>query len=196
MTLAPGVAGRRVFVALGSNVPSHVGDRLATLAAALRHMDEVSGVRVARISSAWETEPIGPPQPRYLNAAAELRTSLPAREVLHHALDVERLLGRDRTAEARWGPRPIDIDLLLDGESLHDLPGLTVPHPRLAERVFVLVPLEEIAPDAVEPRSGETIRSLLARVPDAVRAGSIVRFDAVPFFPRFRCDGSLPGVDP
>lgn len=181
MTLAPGAAGRAVYVALGSNVPSQVGDRLATLAAALRRLDEVSGVSVRLVSSAWETEPIGPPQPRYLNAAAELRTSLPAREVLLHAFEVERSLGRDRATEMRWGPRPIDIDLLLDGESLHDLPGLAVPHPRLAERAFVLVPLEEIAPDAVEPRSGETIRSLLARVPDAVRAGSIVRFDAIPF---------------
>jgi len=108
----------------------------------LERLEELGPVRA---SSFRETEPVGvTDQPKFLNAAAELATELPPRELLERLLEIERELGRDRGAERRWGPRVIDLDLLLFGEEAIDEPGLTVPHPRLADRRFVLEPLCEL----------------------------------------------------
>ncbi len=174
---------RSVYIALGSNLPSSSGDRLATLAAAVERLAAVPGVAVAALSWAYETDPIPPGQPTYLNAAAELTTSLAPQALLEAAQSVERSLGRNRMQETRWGPRTIDIDLLLDGESLIESPGLTVPHPRLSERAFVLVPLAEIAALVHDPRTGISVRSLLERLHandpaagNAVRRYSRIRF--------------------
>jgi 2-amino-4-hydroxy-6-hydroxymethyldihydropteridine diphosphokinase len=143
------------YIGLGSNL----GDREESLRAALSRLGELGQVRA---SAFRETEPVGvTDQPRFLNAAAELETDLGPRELLARLLEIERDLGRERAAETRWGPRPIDLDLLVYGEETVDEPGLTVPHPRLAERRFALEPLHELAPALTLP-DGRRIRELLA----------------------------------
>ena len=136
------------FVALGSNV----GDREAHLRAAIDALGALPGTRVAACSSLHETDPIGPqPQGPYLNAVAELWTTLEPRTLLAALQSIERDRGRQRAAEARWGPRTLDLDLLLYGQDIIAEEGLIVPHPRMHERRFVLEPLVEIAPDALHP---------------------------------------------
>ena len=143
----------RVFVGIGANIGAREE--------AIRTAAELIGAR--RLSSVRETEPWGlVDQPRFLNAAAELETPLGARELLERLLDIERRLGRVRGAQ-RWGPRTIDLDLLLYGSETIDEPGLTVPHPRLHERHFVLAPLLELAPDLVVPGRGR-VSALLAEL--------------------------------
>jgi 2-amino-4-hydroxy-6-hydroxymethyldihydropteridine diphosphokinase len=143
------------FIGLGSNL----GDREENVRAALERLSELGPLRASTVR---ETDPVGlTEQPMFLNAVAEVRTELPARELLASLLAIERDLGRDRTVEQRWGPRTIDLDLLLYGGEVVDEPGLTVPHPRLAERLFVLEPLHELAPDLVLP-DGRRIKDLLA----------------------------------
>ena len=145
----------RAYIGLGSNL----GDREMALRQALAGLEELGAVRV---SSVRETEPVGiTDQPRFLNAVAELNTELAARDLLDRLLELERTIGRNRTKETRWGPRTIDLDLLLYGDEVIAEPGLTVPHPRLAEREFVLEPLHELAPDLVLP-DGRRIEDLLS----------------------------------
>ena len=147
----------RAFVGLGSNL----GDREATLRQALDLLAREPGVELRRVSTFRETEPVGfLDQPRFLNAAAEVETELPATELLARLLDVERRLGRVRGGP-RFGPRTIDLDLLLYGEETIREPGLTVPHPRLHERRFALEPLAELDPDLELPGRGP-IQLLLA----------------------------------
>jgi 2-amino-4-hydroxy-6-hydroxymethyldihydropteridine diphosphokinase len=149
-----------VFLGLGSNL----GDREAAIDAALARL-AARGVSVRARSSTWLTEPVGgPPQGWFLNAAASVGTALEPRELLAAALEVEREMGRVRSE--RNGPRTIDVDILLFGDRRIDEPGLTVPHPRLHERRFVLAPLAEIAPSLVHPALGLTIAALLERCPD------------------------------
>jgi 2-amino-4-hydroxy-6-hydroxymethyldihydropteridine diphosphokinase len=139
------------FVGLGSNL----GDRDA----AIRQAAELIGA--TRLSTIIETEPWGyEEQPAFLNAVAEIDTPLTARQLLVHLLDIERRLGRERVGP-KWGPRTIDLDLLLFGGEVIDEPGLQVPHPRLAERAFVLEPLAELAPSQEIPGFG-TVQALLA----------------------------------
>ena len=139
------------YVGLGSNL----GDREATIRAAA----ELIGAR--RLSTIIETEPWGnEEQPRFLNAVAEIETELEPRALLDLLLEVEARLGRERDG-THWGPRPIDLDLLLYGDRILDEPGLTVPHPFLHERLFVLEPLAELAPDVAIPRRG-VVSALLA----------------------------------
>jgi 2-amino-4-hydroxy-6-hydroxymethyldihydropteridine diphosphokinase len=146
---------QRTFVGLGSNL----GDRKRNLHEAVERLREVGLVRV---SAFRDTDPVGVvAQPNFLNAVAELSSDLSPRELLDRLLEIERALGRDRTKEERWGPRTIDLDLLLYGDKVIDEPGLTLPHPRLAERRFVLEPLNELAPDLVLP-DGRPIKDLLA----------------------------------
>jgi 2-amino-4-hydroxy-6-hydroxymethyldihydropteridine diphosphokinase len=143
------------YIGLGANL----GDREANLRAALERLAELGPLRV---SSFRETDPVGViDQPRFVNAVAELETDLSARDLLERLLEIERQLGRVRSREERWGPRTIDLDLLLYGDEVIDEPGLTVPHPRLAERRFVLEPLHELDPGLVLP-DGRAVGDLLA----------------------------------
>ncbi len=136
-----GRAPQRAFLALGSNL----GDRRAHLAGGIAALPDVVAV-----SGVYETRPVGgPPQPPYLNCVAELRTSLTAHELLAAAQAAEEGAGRVRTE--RWGPRTLDVDVLLVGEETVDDAELTVPHPRMWERAFVLVPLADLAPEIAGP---------------------------------------------
>jgi len=144
------------YIGLGSNL----GDREETLRDALARLAELGEVRV---SSFRETDPVGvTDQPKFVNAVAELSTQLAPRDLLDALLAIERELGRDRSREQRWGPRTLDLDLLLYGGEMIDEPGLTVPHPRLADRRFVLEPLHELVPGLVLP-DGTRVGDLLAR---------------------------------
>jgi 2-amino-4-hydroxy-6-hydroxymethyldihydropteridine diphosphokinase len=146
----------RAYVGLGANL----GDRER----AIRQAAELIGA--ARLSTIRETEPWGlEGQPRFLNAVAELETELPPRVLLERLLEVERSLGRTREGP-RWGPRTIDLDLLLYGDRELDEPGLTVPHPHLHEREFVLEPLAELDPKLVVPGRG-MVSDLLAGLQSA-----------------------------
>jgi 2-amino-4-hydroxy-6-hydroxymethyldihydropteridine diphosphokinase len=144
------------FVGLGSNL----GDR----AALIERAAELIGA--TRLSTVRETEPWGlVSQPRFLNAVAELETGLTPRQLLDYLLDVERRLGRERIGP-RWGPRSIDLDLLLYGEDTVEEPGLVIPHPLLHERLFVLEPLAELDPLRRIPGKG-TVRDVLAAIQSA-----------------------------
>ena len=138
------------YVGLGSNL----GDREGLI----RRAAELIGA--ARLSSLFETEPWGyENQPSFLNAVAEVETTLTARQLLDHLLDVERRLGRERIGP-RWGPRTIDLDLLLFGDEQIDEPGLLVPHPHLLERLFVLEPLAQLVPALILPGNGTVQEAL------------------------------------
>jgi 2-amino-4-hydroxy-6-hydroxymethyldihydropteridine diphosphokinase len=140
----------RAYVGLGSNL----GDRESMIVQAADRIDAL------RLSTIRETEPWGyEEQPRFLNAVAEVETDLAPRALLDRLLEVERELGRDRTGP-RWGPRTIDLDLLLYGELAVEEPGLAVPHPHLAERLFVLEPLAELAPAQKIPGNGTVSQAL------------------------------------
>lgn len=159
------------YVGLGANL----GERRTTIERAVGLLDGVPGVSVARVSTLRDTEPWGPvEQPSFLNGVAELETRLDPRSLLDVLLDVETRLGRVR--DERWGPRAIDLDLLVLGDVVIDEPGLTLPHPRLHERRFVLEPLAELAPDLVVPGRGRVAELLAALPPDergsAARGGS------------------------
>lgn len=137
----PASNAETAFLGLGSNL----GDRAGTIRRALREIGRLPGTRLDAVSSLYETLPVGPPQPPYVNAVARVTTRLDPRELLAACLDVEARFGRVRAE--RWGPRTLDIDLLLFGEREIDEPGLAVPHPRMTGRAFVLVPLAELDPE-------------------------------------------------
>jgi 2-amino-4-hydroxy-6-hydroxymethyldihydropteridine diphosphokinase len=149
----------RAYVGLGANL----GDRERMLRAAVDALAAEEGIEVVSVSTLRETEPVGVgEQPRFLNGAAELETTLTARELLDRLLPVEQRFGRVRIP-GEHGPRTLDLDLLLYGDEVIDEPGLTVPHPRLHERRFVLEPLAELAPGLVVPGRGD-MESLLRGV--------------------------------
>ena len=140
----------RAFVGVGTNL----GDRAAMLRAAVEQLRAEPAVEVVAVSSIRETDPVGiVEQPRFLNAAVALETDLSARELLDRLLGIERRLGRTREGP-RFGPRTIDLDLLVYGEAVIVEPGLEVPHPRLHERLFALEPLADLDPDLVVPGRG------------------------------------------
>lgn len=149
-------AAAPVVIALGSNL----GDRIANLRAAIRLMQE-RGIRVARASSAWETPPMPEDQPAYLNAVVSVETDLGPVELLGALKAIEHELGR--RPGRRWGPRPIDLDLLFYGEQAVSTTDLEVPHPRIAERGFVLAPLAEVLRGPL-PVIGKRAVELLAGV--------------------------------
>lgn len=149
----------RAYIGLGANL----GDRAAMLRAALEQLSAEPGIEVVSVSSLRETDPVGHAnQPRFVNAAAAVETGLPARELLDRLLGIERRLGRTREGP-RFGPRTIDLDLLLYGAERIDEPGLEVPHPRLHERLFALEPLLELEAQLEIPERGpvdEIVRGL------------------------------------
>ena len=149
----------RAFVGLGSNL----GDREAQIRLAIEALRRVADTRVARVSSVYDTEPVGEvPQPNFLNAVVQLDTQLSARQLLWNLQLIERRLGRVRSQ--RWGPRTIDVDLLLFGDLVLDEPDLRIPHAELTRRAFVLVPLVELDPLLVHPETGETLLQILSRL--------------------------------
>ena len=150
----------RAYVALGANL----GDREATIRAALAELDAVEGVDVVAVSTLADTEPVGYlDQPRFLNGAAALETSLGPRALLDLLLAVERRLGRVREDVPAQGPRTLDLDLVLYENAEIEEPGMTIPHPHLHERRFVLEPLAELDPSLEVPGKGK-IQTLLAEL--------------------------------
>jgi 2-amino-4-hydroxy-6-hydroxymethyldihydropteridine diphosphokinase len=147
----------RAYVGLGANL----GPREDTLRRALELLSEAEGVEVVAVSELRETEPVGVlDQPRFLNGAAAVETTLAPRELFDVLVEIERSLGRVR--KERWGPRVVDLDLLVFGDALVDEPGLHVPHPRLTERKFALEPLADLDSDLEIPGSGRVSELLAA----------------------------------
>ena len=143
----------RAVVGIGANL----GDRLATMREAVRRVEDIEGVRLIARSHVYETAPVGlTDQPAFLNAAISASCTLSPPALLEALLGVERALGRTRSStDVRWGPRAIDLDVLWIEGIVLAAPRLAVPHPRLHERAFALVPMLEIVPGAIDPRSGE-----------------------------------------
>jgi 2-amino-4-hydroxy-6-hydroxymethyldihydropteridine diphosphokinase len=153
---------RVAAIALGSNLDSEWGNPSANLGEAFYRIDDALGTVMA-LSSVYETAPVGyTEQPDFVNAALLLETKLEPVELMRALLEVERAMGRDRSATVAKGPRVIDLDLLLMGDVVCATEELTLPHPAMAERRFVLEPLAEIAPGMLDPRSGRTVAELLA----------------------------------
>ncbi len=142
-------------IALGGNL----GDSQRILLSAMTAIDQAQEIKMIARSPLYKTAPVGPPQPDYLNACILVETSLTPRALLQQLLIIENQFGRVR--QERWGARSLDLDLLLFSDQIVDLPGLTVPHPRLHERPFVLVPMMDIAPQWPHPIFGKTIAQLL-----------------------------------
>ena len=156
--------GEVVYVAFGANL----GDREAAFAAAIEAIEKDPDLALVRASTALETNPIGPPgQDSYLNAVVELRVWIDPFELLARLHRIERLVGRDRRRETeRWGPRRLDLDILIFGEQRIDSPQLVIPHPRAPERNFVMVPLAEIAPSLRHPLLGSRVAEIARSLPD------------------------------
>lgn len=149
------------YLGLGSNL----GDRRATIESAICELKQVEGVEVVITSRLIETDPVGPVrQAPFLNGATKIRTTLSARSLLDICLALEKDHGRDRSVVQSWGPRTLDLDLLLYGDQVIDEPGLCVPHPLMHERGFVLVPLSEIAPLVRHPVLDTSIQDLRKRL--------------------------------
>jgi 2-amino-4-hydroxy-6-hydroxymethyldihydropteridine diphosphokinase len=147
------IGGAVAYIGMGANL----GDRLGTLREATKRIGQLG--RITAISSVYETAPVGyADQPAFLNMALGCETDLDAASLMQTLLAIEQELGRVRSF--RNAPRTLDLDLLLYGDRIIDTPTLTVPHPRMGERAFVLVPLAEIAPDMINPSSGKTLTAL------------------------------------
>jgi 2-amino-4-hydroxy-6-hydroxymethyldihydropteridine diphosphokinase len=154
-----------VYLALGSNL----GDRRAALDRALAILRDHPAIRLGAVSTFLSTEPVGGPagQGPYLNGAARIETDLSPADLLAELKRIEHELGRREGP--RWGPRPIDLDIILYAHLEMDTPELTLPHPRYRERRFVLAPLAEIAPEARDPVTGRTVKELLLRFDEGDR---------------------------
>lgn len=136
------------FIGLGANL----GDRLLTIEAAIESLDDLEATSVVDVSGVYETAPVGgPDQDPYLNAVARLATALSPTKMLAELQLIEAAFGRDRTVEERWGPRHLDLDILVFGTTVVDTPELVIPHPRLPERAFALIPLLEVFPGGSLP---------------------------------------------
>ncbi|OKH39141.1 2-amino-4-hydroxy-6-hydroxymethyldihydropteridine diphosphokinase [[Phormidium ambiguum] IAM M-71] len=145
-------------IALGSNL----GDSRAILESSLKILDQTPGISLLAQSSFYRTAPVGPPQPDYLNGCALLKLEMSPQELLETLLAIEAKFGRVR--QERWGPRILDLDLILFDNLILETPNLTLPHPYFRERAFVLVPLAEIAPNWIDPISGKAIAQLVQEV--------------------------------
>lgn len=164
------------YLGLGANV----GDALGTLTAAVFALDETDGIAVADVSGIYETDPWGGvDQEPFLNCCVRIVTSLGPYELLGELQDTEAAFGRDRDTEVRWGPRTLDLDLLLYGDETIDTPDLVVPHPRMHERAFVLVPLLEIMPGGALP-DGRRLTRLLSALAPITGIELVVREDELP----------------
>ncbi len=141
-------------IAIGSNL----GNSLQIVENAIQTLDNHPQIKVTKHSSWYQTAPVGPPQPDYINGCALLSTSLTPQELLKALLETEQQYQRVRGE--RWGARTLDLDLLLYDDLILDIPNLHIPHPRMRERPFVLIPLAEIAPDWVDPVTGKAIARL------------------------------------
>lgn len=153
-----GAKGSRSAIALGSNL----GDSLSILQEALKILAQTPSVTLQAQSSWYQTAAVGPPQPDYINGCALLDVELTPQELLNSLLKIEAQFGRIR--RERWGPRTLDLDLLLFDDLILETPTLQLPHPEMTQRAFVLVPLAEIAPHWIEPTSGKAIAQLVQRV--------------------------------
>lgn len=190
------MSGVRFALGLGANV----GDALETLTAAVYAIDDLDGVVVEDVSGVYRTPPWpAPPDPRavpqddYLNLVVVGTTSLAPLALLDETMLIEAAFGRDRTREVRWGPRPLDIDLLLVGEAVLDSERLILPHPRITERAFVLVPLLEVLPGGVLP-GGQRLTAALAALAPIEGVELEVRLDEVPSSRLTRPDGPVGGA--
>jgi len=162
------------YIGMGANLASWAGAPEATLAAAAMRLESLG--RVTRKSSLYSTEPVGfAAQPRFVNAVVALETEMEPHELLIGLLAIEKEFGRDRAAGFANGPRTLDLDILLLGEMKISEPGLEIPHPRLTERAFVLVPLNEIAPRILDAGSGRSVSQLL----DSLHQNAESKADAV-----------------
>ena len=149
----------KAFIGLGSNL----GDREANIRQALQFLEQLPETTIVRGSSLYDTEPVGvSDQPNFLNGVVQIETHLAPRQLLWNLMLIERRLGRVRTRQ--WGPRVIDLDLLLYGEEVVDEEDLQVPHPLMSKRSFVMVPLVEIEPLPVHPVTNQTMLSILQRL--------------------------------
>ena len=166
---------RMAYIGMGGNLASWAGPPEVTLAAAALRLESLG--RVVCRSSLYSTEPVGfSAQPRFVNTVVGLETELEPKELLRNLLAIEREFRRDRATGLRNGPRTLDLDILLFDDLAISEPGLEIPHPRLAERAFVLIPLNEIAPDAAVPRR-KTVAQLLEDLLEGSQtgAGAVVR---------------------
>lgn len=168
--------GRLAFLGLGSNV----GDRLETLHSTVYVLHDIPGITVEDVSGIYETAPVGPvEQDPFYNAVVRVRTTLSAHELLAECRQTEAAFGRDRDSEQRWGPRRLDVDVLLYGDEEITTDDLQVPHPRLAERAFVLVPLLEVFPGGSLP-DGRRITALLGELAPIEGVDLVMRLPEVP----------------
>lgn len=146
----------QAYLGLGSNI----GDRKQQLLKAIDFIGNIKGIKVTKQSSIYETAPIGyTDQPNFLNLCLEIETELSPQQLLKHCLDIEQQLHRVR--EIRWGPRTLDIDILLYSDNIIETDNLSIPHPRMQERAFVLIPLNDIASDKKDPRLNQKIHDLV-----------------------------------
>ncbi len=151
------------YIGIGTNL----GDRRSHVEHAVEQLGGLPDSCLTAVATVIETDPIGPiSQGTYLNTVAAIRTGLAPIGLLDLLQDIERQRGRDRATETRWGPRTLDLDILIFGDRVVQMPGLVIPHKRLAERAFVLIPLAQIAPDLPVPGAGHTVGSMLEALYD------------------------------
>ena len=148
----------RAVIGLGGNI----GSVLENLNQAIAVLDQTPGITVTHCSSWYQSHPVGPPQPDFINGCALLDVTLSPQGLLNSLLAIEQHFGRIR--KERWGPRTLDLDLIFYGNQRLNLPSLQIPHPQFHLRPFVLVPLAEIAPEWIDPNSGQAVRELVTRV--------------------------------
>lgn len=145
-------------IALGSNL----GDSEKTLNQAIITLNDIEGIEIINHSQWYQTKPLGPPQPDYLNGCAIIKTTLNPHELLKTLLDIEQKFGRER--KERWGARTLDLDIIFYGDLILNTPELEIPHPRMRERIFVLEPLAEIVPHWCDPVTGLTVSQLWQKI--------------------------------